>query len=62
MQSRERIAPASDGDECLRADELAQSGNLHLDVRLFDHQPRPDDGQQLFLADDAVSALYERDQ
>jgi hypothetical protein len=49
------------GDHAL-PQQLAQRGDLHLQVVLLHHQPGPDEVEQFVLGDDTAATLDERDQ
>jgi len=59
---REAVAFPRDGCDRLRAECLAQGADLHLEVVLLHHQPRPGDLEQLVLGDQPVAAFYQRHQ
>ncbi len=46
----------------MRAQDLAQRRDLHLEVVLLDDQARPDAIEELVLGDDAVAAVDQREQ
>ena len=57
---REAIAPAGNGGDRLRPEQLAQGGDLHLQVVLFDDEARPREVEQLLLGDQLAGAFGER--
>ena len=51
-----------DGGDGLLPQQLAQRGNLHLQVVLLDDQSGPDQFEQLVLGDQAIAAFDQRQQ
>ena len=54
-RQREAIAAAGDRRDRLRAEQLAQRADLHLQVVLLDHHVRPDQVEQLVLGHQALA-------
>ena len=58
----EPVPAPGDRRDGLRAEQLAQRADLHLQVVLLDHQPRPDRLEQLVLGDEPLAPLDQREQ
>jgi hypothetical protein len=57
---REAIAPAGNGGDRLRPEQLTQGRDLHLKVVLLDDEARPRQVKQLLLGDQPARAFGER--
>lgn len=58
----EPVAAPGDGREGTLAENLAQRGDLHLQVVLLDDESRPHRGEEFVLRDEHARAVRERDQ
>ncbi|HZT54731.1 MAG TPA: hypothetical protein VFA35_00785, partial [Burkholderiaceae bacterium] len=57
---REAIAPPGNGGDRLRPEQLAQGGDLHLQVVFLDDEARPRQIEELLLGDQLAGAFGER--
>ena len=58
----EAIAAPGNGRDRVGTEQLPQRRDLHLEVVLLDHEPRPDQVEELALGDDAVASLDQGEQ
>ena len=56
----ETVALSGNGRYGLSAEELAQCGDLDLQIAFFDRDVRPDDVQKLVLGNDPVAPINQR--